>query len=81
MLDRFVIEAQRSVLLIIDIQDRLVAAVGDSERVIANALHLIECSRLHDMPVLITQQYPRGLGRTVQGLRDALPEAEYIDKT
>ncbi|MBF0591993.1 MAG: hydrolase [Nitrospirae bacterium] len=81
VLERFVIEAERSVLLIIDIQERLVTAVGEADAVIANALHLIELSRLDDIPVLITQQYPQGLGPTVQALRDALPEVEYINKT
>ncbi|MBF0606991.1 MAG: hydrolase [Magnetococcales bacterium] len=80
VLDRFVIKPRGSALVIVDIQDKLVAAVEEADRVVANALHLIELSRLYDIPVLITQQYPRGLGQTVPALRDALPGVEYIDK-
>ncbi|MBF0345810.1 MAG: hydrolase [Nitrospirae bacterium] len=81
MSSRYDIEDAKAVLLIVDIQDKLAAVVRDADTVISNALHLIELSRLCDIPVLVTQQYPEGLGPTVQALKDALPGAKYVDKT
>lgn len=61
-----------SVLVIIDIQERLAAVMKERERVITNTLHLIEAARLLHIPVIVTEQYPRGLGLTVKEIRDPL---------
>ncbi|MDQ0314463.1 isochorismatase family protein [Amorphus orientalis] len=65
------LEAQTSTLLIIDLQQRLMPAIADSGRVVANARRLIAAARLLDVPISATEQYPEGLGGTVPGLLDA----------
>ena len=74
-----VLNAEGSVLLLIDLQQRLMPAIHDSEVVIARAARLAEAARLLGVPIRATQQYPAGLGATVPEL--AGYPAETLDKT
>ena len=69
-----------AVLLVIDIQERLAAAMAERARVVANAGHLIAGARLLGVPVVHTEQYPRGLGPTVEELRPALAPDAPVEK-
>lgn len=71
-MDRFFLNRDDSVLIIIDIQERLAAVMKERERVITNTLHLIEAARILQVPIFVTEQYPKGLGPTVKEIRDAL---------
>jgi nicotinamidase-related amidase len=67
-------ERATSVLVVIDIQERLVPAI-DAElygRALPNTLRAIETCRILDVPVIVTEQYPKGLGRTVPEVDTAL---------
>ncbi len=71
-LDRFIIDKEDTVLLIVDIQDKLAAVMKEKEKVVKNNLHLIELAKMISMPVMVTEQYPKGLGTTVPEIREAL---------
>jgi nicotinamidase-related amidase len=60
-------------IYVIDVQERLAAAVPDAARVIERSGRLVEAARLLGVPRLLTEQYPRGLGRTVPDLVSQLP--------
>lgn len=62
----------RSGLLVVDFQERLVPAIHHGAAVVAEAARLIAAARALEVPVLATEQYPRGLGRTVPELAEAL---------
>ena len=68
------VTAEGAVLLLIDLQQRLVPAIHDNEAVVARAVRLAEASRLLDVPVRATEQNPAGLGPTVAPLA-AYPQA------
>ena len=76
MLSRQLCDHQRSQLLIIDIQERLFAAMPEkpAQKVLRNTKILLEASQLLSVPILRTEQYPKGLGATHDELQDALPE-------
>ena len=76
----FQLDRDDAVLLVIDIQERLAAAMGERERVVANAGHLIAAAKLLGVPVVATEQYPKGLGPTVPDLLAALAPAPAIVK-
>jgi nicotinamidase-related amidase len=61
-------EAGRSTLLVIDFQARLMPAITGGDAAIANAGRLVEAARLLDVPMIVTEQYPKGLGATVEAL-------------
>lgn len=62
--------AGSSVLLLVDLQQRLLPALHDGDAVLAAAVRLAEAARLLDVPVVATEQYPEGLGPTVPQLVD-----------
>jgi nicotinamidase-related amidase len=55
-------------LLVVDVQERLVPAIGGNRRVVWNIGRLIEGAKLLGLPVIATEQYPAGLGPTVPEL-------------
>lgn len=57
--------AEDSALLVIDIQERLVPVMHEQDRLIRRAGRLVKGAHLLDVPTLVTEQYPRGLGDTV----------------
>lgn len=67
--------ASGAALLIIDVQEKLLpATLGEGAGVVANARRLIRAARLLQIPVLATEQYPKGLGPTVVALAELLPD-------
>ncbi len=75
---------EQSVLLIIDMQQRLIPAIAESEAVTANAKRLAGIARLLGVPVLATEQNPKGLGPNLAELRvliDDTLEKQFFDAT
>jgi len=67
------LQAKRAQLVVVDIQERLMPAIHDGERVAHNARRLIAGADALGVPILVTEQHPEGLGGTVGAVRDALP--------
>lgn len=72
------LEAAKSSLLVIDMQERLLPAMAEKERVLAKAKILMTAARELGLPVAMSEQYPKGLGHTVPGLQSN--EAKVFEK-
>lgn len=72
-LERFTIDAESTLLMVIDIQDKLCKAMDPEilARTTSNVSILLEAAREFNIPVLITEQYPAGLGSTIAELKEA----------
>lgn len=70
-----------SLLLVVDIQEKLAPAIHDNERVTANSVRLLEGARQLDIPAFVSEQYVKGLGPSVQAIRDAADSARFFEKT
>jgi nicotinamidase-related amidase len=68
-------------LAVVDIQERLLPAMHERERLLQNALRLVKGACVLNVPVLVTEQYPKGIGRTVSELAGAIPEFAPMEKT
>lgn len=79
-MEKFYLDRNNVALVIIDIQERLAVVMKEKNKVINNCLHLIELSKLLNMPIILTEQYPKGLGPTVEEIKNALPEYKPIEK-
>ena len=76
------IDPEKAALIVIDMQERLVPAMQAPARTIKNAKTLITAAREMEIPVLMTEQYPKGLGHTVPELAQAgqAAAAQVIEK-
>lgn len=65
-----------TVLVLVDVQERLAAAMPKDAlaRLVTNATILLEAARVLKVPVLATEQYPKGLGKTLPELASRLEE-------
>jgi nicotinamidase-related amidase len=71
---------ERAVLLVIDLQEKLLPAIFEKERVLRNTLLLAQAARVLELPILLTTQYREGLGDLVPEIREAMPGVPAIDK-
>ncbi len=74
------LDRKRTLLLIVDVQDRLAPVIDNNESVLANCARLLAGCRILDVPVLVSEQYPRGLGETVESIRSLASDAEIAEK-
>ena len=58
-MDKYILEKEKAVLVVIDIQERLVTAMKKKDKVYENTLHLIEAAKLLNIPIVVTEQYPK----------------------
>ena len=69
-------------VLIIDVQDKLLNAVFNKEQVEKKSAIVAEAAKILGIPVVVTEQYPKGLGNTIPAVKDALAEdTEIFEKT
>ena len=74
------LDIENSIVVIIDIQEKLVKAVEENSP-LQSAIKLAKSSNILNIPVIVTEQYPQGLGETVGELKNELaPETTFIEK-
>lgn len=74
------IEREKAVALVIDYQEKLVPVMQEQENLIRNASVLLEGLRVLGVPMLMTQQYTKGLGDTVAEIREAAGTEAFVEK-
>jgi len=83
-LNTLICDAADSQLVVIDIQDRLANAMpaADRQRVVAKTRILLQAAEVLGVPQIVSEQYPKGLGRTDETLADCLSaQAATVEKT
>lgn len=66
---------ERSALLVLDMQEKLLPQIDQSQQVIAHVGRMIDGANALNVPVLVTEQYRKGLGDTVEPLKSKLVNA------
>jgi nicotinamidase-related amidase len=81
-LDKFWLDTENTILVVIDIQEKLVTAMPPKvyARMRATTAMLVEAASLLGIPVLTTEQYPKGIGHTVAELSSACAQG-VLEKT
>lgn len=69
-----------AVLLIIDIQERLTPAMEYGQKVVSNTSILLSIAKALNIPAIVTEQYPKGLGKTVEEINNKLNGASVFSK-
>jgi len=70
----------KTALLIIDIQERIISVINEYETVVENTIKLIKGFKVLGVPIYYTEQYPEGLGPTVESIQNELEGNEAIQK-
>jgi nicotinamidase-related amidase len=78
--ETFQLDRNNAALLIIDIQERLAVVMDKKDQVVGNTLHLVELAKMLNVPVVVTEQYPKGLGKTLPEITSALPTYLPVEK-
>jgi nicotinamidase-related amidase len=66
--------------LVVDIQERLFPVMWEKEKLLKNCQTLIAGLHQLNVPVVVTQQYTKGLGDTVEGIKSVMLDFQYIEK-
>jgi nicotinamidase-related amidase len=76
------LDAGRTALAVIDVQESFRPHIQDFSEMAARCALVAHAARLLGVPVVVTEQYPKGLGRTASEIRAVLPEDfEPVEKT
>ena len=82
MYNSFKLNSQRAMLLIVDVQEAFVEPIKKSKRIIKKSVTLAKAAKILKLPVVATEQYPKGLGKTVPDIVKVLgTDQAYPDKT
>jgi nicotinamidase-related amidase len=67
-------------LAVIDIQEKLLPPIFEKERLVRNAQLLVRLADILSLPILVSTQYQKGLGKTIDEISSLLPQVKTVDK-
>jgi len=67
-------------LVVVDAQEKLMQVMREPERVVDRMIKLLHLAQVYDLPVILTEQYPKWLGPTLPPIQEALPGYDPIEK-
>lgn len=79
-MDKFTLIQEESALIVIDIQERLIPAMSNSQKVIQNTNTLLSVANKLEIPTIITEQYPKGLGKTISEIHYNVSKVSVCEK-
>jgi nicotinamidase-related amidase len=77
---RFFLERENALLAVIDVQEKLFAAMDQQEKMVRNIGSLVRTAQRLHLPIVVTEQYPQGLGPTIPPLKELLGEVAPLSK-
>ncbi|HEU0183866.1 MAG TPA: isochorismatase family protein, partial [Blastocatellia bacterium] len=67
------LDRRRAALAVIDMQEAFSKVIPDFAEVVGRVALMVEACKLLDVPIIVTEQYPKGLGRTAPAVARHLP--------
>jgi nicotinamidase-related amidase len=80
MRHRNLLRKDDALLVIIDIQTKLLKVIFERERLVSSCRKLIQAARLLEVPMVMTEQYPKGMGPTDPEISQLIANPEAIEK-
>lgn len=71
---------EKAILVLVDIQEKLLKVMWKKEELILNVSKLIKSFKIMEIPILLTEQYPQGMGKTDESITELLKGTEAIEK-
>jgi nicotinamidase-related amidase len=76
-----ILDKSKTVLVVVDMQEAFRASIDEFEQIASRISMAIRGFQILELPVIVTEQYPKGLGRTIEEILFSLPaEFEFIEK-
>jgi nicotinamidase-related amidase len=75
-----ILDTKHTQAICVDIQERLFPHINEHDELARRCAILIRGLRVLDVPIMVTEQYVKGLGRTIPAIHDALGEYSPIEK-
>ena len=75
------IDANSTIAIVIDVQEKILPVMDEADRVLTRTTTLVEGLRVLEVPIIATEQYPKGLGPTVARVQSAFESWEPVEKT
>ncbi len=72
---------ENTLLLVIDLQEKLMPAIYESEKIIKNSKTLLKVFDMYGIKKIATEQYPKGLGQSVSEIKENLDDENIFSKT
>jgi nicotinamidase-related amidase len=72
---------ENTVLILIDFQERLFPVMHDKEKLLNNVVKLTKGVIALEIPIIVTEQYPKGLGPTIPEIKSLIPGFKAVEKT
>lgn len=72
--------AEETMVLVVDIQEKLIPVIKDYEEVIESTTIFLKGLKALNVPIKITQQYTKGLGATIKEVTEAAETEDYLEK-
>jgi len=78
-----IIDPSKLIIVFVDIQEKLVHKIFDNKKIIEYVLKVIEIAKSLKIPVIVTEQYPKGLGNTILKITENLKKLDFkkVEKT
>jgi nicotinamidase-related amidase len=70
----------KTALLVIDMQEKFAPAIPDFDNLVTNVTRLVLTFEMFKMPIVVTEQYPEGLGNTVEKIEELFTVLEVVEK-
>ena len=74
------ISKEETVLVVIDVQEKLFVHMAEKEKLADNLAKLIQFAYIMKIPIILTEQYPKGLGQAILQVKQLIPNIQPIEK-
>lgn len=79
-MNKFYLNKEDAIVLVIDIQEKLMPAIFEKEELVSKSKILISGAKVLEVPVFVTEQYPKGLGETIGELNTLIEDDPIFEK-
>lgn len=77
-----ILDRNKTALVVVDFQEAFRSPINDFAQVASRISTVVRGFQILDLPIIITEQYPKGLGRTAEEILFSLPpDFEFVEKT
>lgn len=74
------LNTDNTVLLVIDLQERLFPVMHEKEKLLRNVIKLVQGAKVLEIPIILTEQYPKGLDPTIPEIKTLIPNIKPVEK-